>query len=543
VCLVKEYLMLLPALFPQVRGLRVEHLRTDADNGLTVVMTTTQPTALCPLCQSLASRVHSRYQRRVTDLPCSGRTVTLLVHARRFFCRNDRCPRKTFRGRLAILAAPRARFSHNLRATLAQVGIALGGEAGARLALLLGMPVSADTLLRLVHALPVSSVGQLRIVGIDDWAWKKGRRYGTILCDLERHRPVDLLPERSADSVAAWLTAHPGITLISRDRSDLYADGASRGAPDAIQVADRFHLIKNLGDALDRFLQHKRTILTQVDVLAHPPMARPSPKQPWQLRAEADSQRRHAPVLARYEAVLALHAKDADVADIARAIGISRTTVYRYLHLGGPPERKEYRSRATVLDPYKTHLLARWDEGCHTATRLWREIRAMGYQSSYTNVVRFLVQLRLPVGERPSVYRDRISAHRPPTPRHVAILFVRRPETLTTEEQQEIERLCQADSTIARIYALTQDFVTMAHARQGDGLDAWVAAASASASADLRRFAAGLLLDEAAVQAGLTLEWSNGQTEGQINRLKTVKRQMYGRAGFGLLRQRVLNGA
>ena len=211
--------------------------------------------------------------------------------------------------------------------------------------------------------------------------------------------------------------------------------------------------------------------------------------------------------------------------------------------MGGPPERKQYGPRSTVLDPYKAHLLTRWDEGCHTATRLWREIREMGYRSSYTNVVRFLAHLRLPVGERPSISRDRISAHRPPTPRHVAILLVRRAETLTAEEQQEIERLCQADPTIAQVYALTQDFVAMAHERQGERLDAWVTAATASESADLRRFAAGLLLDKAAVQAGLTLEWSNGQTEGQINRLKTVKRQMYGRAGFALLRQRVLNGA
>ncbi|MDQ6831787.1 MAG: ISL3 family transposase [Chloroflexota bacterium] len=350
------------------------------------------------------------------------------------------------------------------------------------------------------------------------------------------------MPERSADSVAAWLTAHPGITLISRDRSDLYADGATRGAPEAAQVADRFHLIKNLGDALDRFLQHKRAVLTQANARAHPRVSPPS-RQPWQMRAEEDSYRRHAPVVARYEAVLALHAKGADVADIARATGISRTTAYRYLRLGGPPEHKQYGPRSTVLDPYKAHLLTRWEEGCHTATRLWREIREMGYRSSYTNVVRFLAHLRLPVGERPSISRDRISAHRPPTPRHVAILLVSRPETLTAEERQEIERLCQADPAIAHVYALTQGFVAMVHERQGERLDAWVTAATASESADLRRFAAGLLLDKAAVQAGLTLEWSNGQTEGQINRLKTVKRQMYGRAGFTLLRQRVLHGA
>jgi len=264
------------------------------------------------------------------------------------------------------------------------------------------------------------------------------------------------LPERSADSVAAWLTAHPGITLISRDRSDLYADGATRGAPDAQQVADRFHLIKNLGDALKRFLQHKRAVLNQVEASAPRTIATRSPRQPWQMRAEQDSHRRHAPVVARYEVVLALHAKGADVADIARAASISRTTAYRYLRLGGPPERKQYGPRSTVLDPYKAHLLTCWDEGCHTATRLWREIREMGYRSSYTNVVRFLAHLRLPVGERPSISRDRISVHRPPTPRHLAILLVRRAETLTAEERQEIERLCQADPTIARVYALTQ---------------------------------------------------------------------------------------
>ncbi|MDQ6831786.1 MAG: transposase family protein [Chloroflexota bacterium] len=181
--------MSLPALFPQLRGLRIEHLCTNADS-FTVLATSTQRTALCPVCQSLTSHVHSHYQRRIADLPCAGRAVTLLIHARRFFCRNARCPRKTFRERLSVLVAPRAHASYGLCATLARIGIALGGEAGARLATLLGMPTSADTLLRLVYALPLPVIGQLRIVGIDDWAWKKGRRYGTILCDLERHCPV-----------------------------------------------------------------------------------------------------------------------------------------------------------------------------------------------------------------------------------------------------------------------------------------------------------------------------------------------------------------
>jgi len=241
------------------------------------------------------------------------------------------------------------------------------------------------------------------------------------------------------------------------------------------------------------------------------------------VRAEEESERRHAPWLARYEAVIALRAKGASVADIARSVEISRETVYRYLRLGAPPERKRRSVRRTVLDPYKEHLLCRWDEGCHDARRLCAEIRGMGYRHAYTNVSRFLATLRLPVGERPSSHRERISAQRPPTPRQVAMLFIRRPETLTDKQQACVEHLCQEDPAIGAAYALAQ--------------------VRASEIADLQRFATGLLLDKAAVQAGLTLEWSNGQTEGQVNRLKTVKRQMYGRASFDLLRQRVLHGA
>jgi transposase len=262
--------------------------------------------------------------------------------------------------------------------------------------------------------------------------------------------------------------------------------------------------------------------------------------QPWQVRAEEESERRHAAWLARYEAVLALRAKGASVADIARSVEISRETVYRYLRLGAPPERKRRGIRRTVLDPYKEHLLRRWDEGCHDARRLCAEIRALGYRHADTNVSRFLAKLRLPVGERPSIHRERISAQRPPTPRQVAMLFVRRPETLTDKQRACIHALCQADEAIANAYTLAQAFTTMADERQGEELDAWIARVRASEIADLQRFAAGLLLDRAAVHAGLTLEWSNGQTEGQVNRLKSVKRQMYGRAGFDLLRQRVL---
>ncbi len=531
------------ALFPQWHGLRITHSCPEAD-GLTLVAHTTARTASCPVCHQPASSIHSRYQRHVADLPCGSRAVTLVVHARRFFCRTPTCPRQTFRERLPVLVAPGARRSYPLLHALTTIGMALGGKPGARLARRLGMPTSNQTLLRLVRAVPLPRAASPQILGVDDWAWKKGRRYGTILCDLEHHRAVDLLPERSADSVAAWLGACPDVTVIARDRSDLYADGASRGAPQARQIADRFHLMKNLGEALDRFLQHKRAVIKQATTPATPSDAVLPPGQPWQERQEEDSLRHHAPVLARYERVVALHAKGAEIADIARAVGISRTTVYRYVRLGGPPERKQPRPRRRqhrVLDPYKGHLLRRWDEGCHTATRLWREIRGMGYRSSYTNVVRFLAPLRLPVGQRPSIHRERGTRDPAPTPRQVAMLFLQRPERLTVEQGTLIARLCEADETIAAAHALTSAFTMIARERRGERLDAWIAAAIARDIPDLRRFALGLLPDKEAIQAGLREEWSNGPTEGHINRLKTLKRQMYGRAKFDLLRQRLLS--
>ena len=306
--------------------------------------------------------------------------------------------------------------------------------------------------------------------------------------------------------MATWLQSHPSVGFIARDRSDLYADGARRGAPDAIQVADRFHLLKNLGDALE-----------DADTAPAPRL------QPWQERMERESERRHAPWIARYERVIALRANDAAIADIARDVGISGTSVYRYLRLAGPPGWKCYRARRTPLDPYKEHLRRRWDEGCHVATRLWREIRALGYARSYTNVSRFLAHLRLPVGQRPSIYRERGTADKSPMPRQVAMLFVRRPGDLTDEERVMVERVRAADTAFATAHWLRQDFAALLREREGGRLDAWIAAACASEVTELRRFAQGLSLDDAAVRAGLTLAWSNGQTEGHVNRLKTLK--------------------
>jgi transposase len=557
--------MRIKRLFPHLKSLRIEHI-TIGPQGVTLSIAVQRRSARCPLCGARSRRVHSRYHRTLADLPISGRRAVLIVQVRRFRCLIPTCPRQIFAERLPDLAAPFARRSQPLQHALEQVGFALGGEAGARLAQRLGMPTSPDTLLRLIRAAPVPDPGQPRIIGLDDWAYKRGIRYGSIVCDLERHKVIDLLPHRSADSVAAWLQAHPAIEVAARDRSGLYADGIARGAPQAIQVADRWHLIDNLVESLEKFLLHKGPLLKQaagalIAAATAPGEAEPEPpvddamyrgkrqhppSRLWEQRAKEESARRLALRHAKYEAVCALHAKGATVADIARAVGVTRRTAYRYLSDGPPQRRRPTRhGRRRVLEPWEPYLLKRWEEGCHTATRLWREIRDQGFAYSVANVQRFCAQLRRQGGAPRRVTRSRspFRSVRGPTARRVASLFVQRPEEYTDEQAAYLAQLCRGDATIATAHRVTQEFLCMVRERQGERLDAWIETAAASEIAELRRYALGLRDDYAAVRAGLTRAESNGQTEGQINKLKLVKRAMYGRGKFDLLRQRVLHAA
>jgi transposase len=401
------------------------------------------------------------------------------------------------------------------------------------------------------------------VIGIDDWAYKRGLRYGTIICDLERHRPADLLPERSADSVAAWLQAHPSVKVAARDRSGLYADGITRGAPQAVQVADRWHVVDNLAEALEKVLLHKGASLKAAASAllaaatepgeAHGPvdeMYRGKPRTPRPQRglrrAEEESARRLRLRRATYAAVCDLHAKGASIMDIACTVGVTRRTVYRYLN-DGPPQRRRptLRGRRRVLEPWEPYLLARWAEGCHTATVLWKEIRVQGFAHSVSTVQRFCAQVRRegPPPRKLGRATSPFTSVRGPSARRVTSLLLQRPERRTAEQGAYLERLCQADPSIAAANALTQDFLHLVRERQGERLDAWIETAAGGAIAEVRRFALGLRDDYEAVRAGLTLAHSNGQTEGFINKLKLTKRSMYGRGKADLLRQRLLRGA
>ncbi len=549
---------LLTKVFPQLKHFHLDDIDITGDT-MSISATAKTASARCPLCSRRSRSVHSWYARTVSDLPVARTVVVLHLRVRRFFCRVPSCPRRIFTERLPALVAPHGRWSQSLRTAVQQIGFALGGEAGARLARVLGMRTSSDTLLNLIRAKPLPAVGDVRLLGLDEWAWRKGRRFGTILVDLGQHRVIALLPERSADSTVAWLVQHPEIEVITRDRSKLYADAATRGAPQAIQVVDRFHVLRNLGEALEAFLRTKGAclkdaalVLTAATESAEPKAAEDStrgeqrPLPLWRQRTEEASMDYHRQRVAAYEAVHALRTKGADVADIARTVGISRQTAYHYLSMSSPParRRRRFERRDRVLDPYEDYLRRRWSEGCHNGMQLWREIRVQGFAYSSSPVSRFVAHLRQDPSLRPARRaRSALTSVRGPSTREVALLFLRRPADRTDDQTAYVEHLLQEDAPIAAAYTLTQDFATMLRQREGERLDQWIEDAAHSGIEDLKRFALGLRDDYAAVQAGLTLEYSNGQVEGQVTRLKLVRRSMYGRGHFDLLAHRVLPAA
>ena len=380
---------------------------------LTLVLASTQPTKCCPVCSQPSTRVHSRYMRTLADLPCQGRLVRLQIAVRRFRCGEPTCRRATFAEQWPGLAAAYARRTRRQAEALCEVAFALGGRAGAPLAKKLSLPTSRHTLLRLLRRSPTPATNTSRQVGIDDFAWKKGDHYGTILVDLARHRPVDLLADRSAESVTAWLRDHPGVDLITRDRAGTYADAARKGAPKAIQVADRYHLVANLREALQKLLDRKRSCLPFLEETAsasesvRSPVPEPLAQQTGQAgkrkdadqeaeedgaltRAEALRQMRRRKRYERYQAVLDLHQQGLGARAIARQVGISRNTVRSYLKAEAFPEQGLRSKRPSLLDPYVPYLRERWQAGCQNAAQLMREITSRGYQGSHA-IVRALV--------------------------------------------------------------------------------------------------------------------------------------------------------
>ena len=532
----------------------------------------TSPTAACPACHQISSRLHSYYLRSPTDLPVSGQTVSLKLRVRRFRCQNQQCKQQTFAERFPDALAVHAQRTLRLTTTLTLFALILSGRAGARLLAQTGMSTSAETLVRLAKRAVSPPIDTPEVLGVDDFAFRRGKTYGTILVDLKTNRPIDLLPERTGDALADWLRQHPGVKLISRDRSSEYARGASEGAPEAQQIVDRWHVLKNLGEVVLRVVGRTHAALKQRQA-ASGVQVRARYKK---LRSSSELAASQAARLRRqvsYQEVVMLYQQGKSMAAIVEQLHLSPTTVRKYVYAGAFPERATHFRRKGQLGSYLPYLERRVQEGCDNASLLWREIREQGFTKGYKVVNTWLRDYLHKPGRRSSEQEQArrqtflaavndqadslpsqevsdspavpaaagtVVLEEPlESPRHLSWLLLRDRTSLNQREQQMLAFICQ-EPTIEVAYDLAQRFGTMVRNRQQDQLDSWLEAAVSSGIPDLRTFAEGLQREYSALKAALTYPYSTGPVEGQINRLKFIKRSMYGRGSFALLRQRVL---
>jgi transposase len=524
-------------------ALRV-HRVLPATDHVTVEAGPSKCMAECPTCRSASRRLHSNYMRKLRDLPSHGRVVMIHVTARRFRCLNAACARKTFAERLddALVFGRRTKRLGDLQRHL---GLALGGEAGTRLAERVAVPISADTLLRMAASgvSGESPTATPRVLAVDDWAWRRGHRYGTILVDLERNEVVDLLPDRQAETLAAWLRAHPGVEIVARDRAGAYADGIRQGAPDAVQVADRWHLLRNLGDAVrtvvDRQHAEVRKVAKQIAEEAVVPtdsvaVAPPHTAKPTV--AQQRSQNAYARRCARYEEAARLKTAGASLKRIAALIGAERKTVRRWLRAGGAPLWRKPR-RLGGLAPYHDHLDRRWTEGCRNAAQLWRELVTLGFVGRPGTVRQWAAQRRKHEPKAASAPGINVVTGEPPPARQVARQLMTE-DTLSQSEQNFVSRLILQVPALGECVAAAKRLQSVLRRKSTETLAKVLEGAGNTA---LGSFVSSLRRDLSAVQAALDLPWTTSPAEGQINRLKMLKRTMYGRAGFALLRARVLH--
>jgi len=536
--------MTLEKLYPNIPGLAHQGTTYEED-FIFVNFSICLESVLCPNCRAACSRVHSRYKRCFADLPWAGYQVKIILLARKFFCDNIDCERKIFTERLGNEVKPYARKTLRLDNKMVSIGFATGGNAGAKLCKTLGMSTSPSTVLRLLHASPTTVYETPRVLGIDDWAFRKGHNYGTILIDLEKRKPIDLLPDREVETVKAWLESHPGVEIISRDRASCYSKAAEQGAPQAIQVADRWHLLKNLGDALKRMLDnHNKEIRLAAKEIAIKERELEE-KSAVKLEVENEEKKNNLPAenkkQTRYELnfleVKRLQKAGCSIRSIHRQTGVHRQTIKRYLKYDIYPEKDSIGYKPSSALPFEGYLRKRWSEGETRHMQLWREVKEQGYTGSPSSIYRLVCKY-----PKDTTLKDL------PTPlkikvwsaRKVCMLLNKPFESLNEEKQNFLRvfyKLCPSANIASQ---LARKFKEMTDKLRRKKLDGWIESAKESNIPALKNFARGLLQDYDAVKAAVSLKWSNGQVEGQVNRLKNIKRQMYGRGSLELLRKRVL---
>lgn len=532
----------LGVLLPHLAGLAVEETMIAA--GLVCCrVRSSAGGACCPECGTWSGQVHDSYRRRLADAGIGGRRVVLLVLTRLLACGNTECPKGTFAERFPLLAGPRARKTLPLARMLGAAAVTLGGRAGARLSrALLAAEVSRHLLIRLVMALPDPPAALVRVLGVDDFSLRRGHTYATVLVDMEAGVPVDVLPDREAATLEKWLREHPGTEVICRDRADAYAEAARSAAPDAVQVADRWHLWHNLCDrARDAVARHRDCLAghcscgtpqQQAERAGRERECRAQEKE--KAAAALEPAALEAAIRSRHAQVTALREAGLDMPAAAARLSLQKRIVRQYWNTPDADTLLAGLRPAPGLRPWESFIRAQWAGGVTCIASLHRAVTARGFDGHKESVRRYCARFRLAA--------DPAETTAPPFPRQVTRWIASPHDKLDAADAAALDALTGTCPELAALDAHVTAFAEILTARQGkDALDAWLAAAGNDpAFPELTAFANGIRMDYHAVTAGLTLAWNSGLVEGLNTRTKYLKRQMYGRAGFPLLRKRIL---
>ena len=472
-------------------------------------------------------------------MPLLGRRVRWRLTVHKYFCDVQGCPQHIFCERLPGVLAPWRRATLRLETQQRLVALEAGAESAARILRGLGSTASATTLLtRLRQEPPSTAPYAVRRLGIDDWAWRRGHRYGTILVDLDRRQVIDLLADREPDTLVAWLEQHPEVELITRDRSTAYQEAVTRGAPQARQVADRWHLLKNVRETLERYVLRVhdtiKAVAKSLPMTPGPAVPDPVLQERTPVEAEALSGM-HPPTarqVARFEAVKHQLQQGLSVKKVAYEVGVAKGTVEKYKRLAQHPGTARLLSRPRELEAFHDWLRAMWAAGTRNASTLYQALREQGYAGGYTVVREFCRQLRLGM---PSLPRRWVC----PSPRTLSWAMLNRKASCSPQVTTLLEHCDAQHPELARVGQLLTDGWNIFNQMSVIPLKTWLTALTTSGVRELQVFAVGIDRDYDAIREAVETSFSNGQVEGQVNRLKTLKRGMYGRAGLDLLRARV----
>lgn len=523
-------------------SVRASHVFRAGNDGW-VVFARIADQGVCPGCKRRSRHSHGWRERRLQDFAWQGERVTIRLRSRRWRCIDTTCRRQTFSDQCPDFVSPFARRTNRAAQIARLLAYTAGGRPSERIMRCLGMPVSNDTILRLLKRGAEAPTPPPKVVGIDDWSWRKNSRYGTILVDLERRSVVDILEDRGVESSAGWLRRRPSIEVVSRDRCGLFAQAVRKGAPQAVQTADRFHLVQNLRLAIEEQMSMEgratgRSLL------------------PDDESSEIDAHRRRARMAHRksrdevFATIHALRDQGLSYSEIERRTGHKRRTVAKWLTFQAPPDRRRASLKPSSPRFFETFLADRWKEGNRLGRHLFHDIKLRGYTGSISNLERLLGAWRRaenPTNDEKLVARvDTSSPVKDPDTGHaispvIAAALCMKPRGLLSARQtRKVDALKCGSHAFATMRGLAMRFRGILRASNVKSLDTWIDDAIETDLIPIMRFASSLRRDIDAVHNAIALPWSNGQVEGQVNRLKTIKRAMYGRAGAELLRARML---